>query len=238
MEQFTVSNIRIDIVRKDIKNIHLAVYPPNGRVRIAVPTHLKDSTIRLFAASKIGWIKKHKRKFSEQEREAKREYVTRESHYFQGQRYLLRVIETNGRPRVEINSKTYIDLFVNPEAAKRKKNVILNEWYRAELKKLIPLYIKQWQNTMGVHVEDWGVKQMRTKWGSCNIKSKRIWINLELAKKPLLCLEYVIVHEMIHLLERHHNDRFQYYLNKFMPKWKAYRNELNRLPVSHKDWEY
>lgn len=238
MEQFTVSNIKIDIVRKDIKNIHLAVYPPNGRVRIAVPTHIKDSTIKLFVASKISWIKRNKKKFLEQDREPNREFVTRESHYFLGKRYLLRVIESEGKPKVVFKKKTYINLYVHPKTSIEKKNNIFTEWYRAELKKLIPLYIEKWQKIIGVQVEDWGVKQMRTKWGSCNIKAKRIWVNLELAKKPLHCLEYIVVHEMIHLLERHHNDRFQHYLNKFMPKWKTYRNELNRLPVSHKDWEY
>lgn len=238
MEQFTVSNIKIDIVRKDIKNIHLAVYPPNGRVRIAVPIHIKDSTIKLFAASKIGWIKRNKKKFLEQDREPKREFVTRESHYFLGKRYLLKVIEGEVKPKVELKKKSYINLYVHPKTSIEIKKNIFTEWYRAELKKLIPLYIEKWQKIIGVQVNDWGVKQMRTKWGSCNIKAKRIWVNLELAKKPLHCLEYIVVHEMIHLLERHHNDRFQYYLNKFMPKWKAYRNELSRLPVSHEDWEY
>ncbi|MBF2709313.1 M48 family metallopeptidase [Flavobacterium soyangense] len=232
------SQLSIDVVRKDIKNMHLAVYPPTGRVRIAAPLRIDDEAVRLFAISKIAWIRKNQRNFNSQERQAPRQFKERESHYFLGKRYLLRIIEEDAPPKIVFKTKTYIDLYARPNSTLEQLQTIINEWYRAELKKLIPAIIDKWENQIGVTVEDWQVKQMKTKWGTCNIEKKRIWINLELAKKPLQCLEYIVVHEMIHLLERHHNDRFLSLMEKFMPQWKFYREELNRLPVSHGEWKY
>jgi predicted metal-dependent hydrolase len=232
------SNLSIDVVRKDIKNMHLAVYPPTGRVRIAAPLWVNDEAVRLFAISKISWIRKNQRSFESQDRQAPRQFKERESHYFQGKRYLLRIIEQEVPPKVVFKTKTYIDLYVRPNSTTEQKQTILNQWYRTELKKLIPPIIDKWEKKMGVTVDDWQVKQMKTKWGTCNIEKKRIWINLELAKKPIQCLEYIIVHEMIHLLERHHNDRFLGLMEKYMPQWKFYKEELNRLPVSHGEWSY
>jgi len=162
----------------------------------------------------------------------------RESHYFQGRRYLLRVKEVEAVPKIEIKTKTYIDLSVRPNTTTEQRLIILNEWYRKQLKALIPELISKWEKKIGVSVSDWGVKQMKTKWGTCNIEEKRIWINLELAKKPLNCLEYIIVHELIHLLERHHNDRFLFLMEKHLPNWKFLKEELNKLPVSHGEWDY
>lgn len=238
MDQISISDITVDVVRKNIKNMHLAVYPPTGRVRIAVPLHVNEESIRLFAISKLGWIKRHQRKFEKQERETTREYTERESHYFQGKRYLLRVKETLGAGYVDLKGKTYLDIYVKENSSQEYRRTVMNEWYRAELKKLIPSIIQHWENKIGVQVADWGVKQMKTKWGSCNIENKRIWLNLELAKKPVQCLEYIIVHEMIHLLERHHNERFLNYMDTYLPNWKQLKTELNSLPVSHSDWEY
>ena len=238
MEQITISNIKIDVVRKDIKNMHLAVYPPTGRVRIAAPLKVNEDTIRLFAISKLGWIKRNQRKFEGQQRIPQREYKQRESHYFQGRRYLLNIIETEGAPKVVCKNKKFIDLYIRPETPVEKRHELLTEWYRAELKKQIPTIIEKWEKILKVSVADWQVKQMKTKWGSCNIEKKRIWINLELAKKPEHCLEYIIVHEMMHLLERHHNDRFLYYMDTYLPTWRQLKNELNTLPVSHADWSY
>lgn len=155
-----------------------------------------------------------------------------------GKRYLLRVIESNKSVKVELKGKTYIDLHVKPNSTKEQRQYLMNEWYRAELKKIIPAIIARWEKKIGVQTEDWRVKHMKTKWGTCNIQKKSITINLELAKKPVHCLEYIIVHELIHLKERLHNDRFLTYMDKFMPRWKHYREELNKLPVSHIDWEY
>jgi len=238
MEQITISNISIDLVRKDIKNIHLAVYPPTGRVRIAAPLNVNDDTIRLFAISKLSWIKRNQRKYDGQERIPLREYKYRESHYFKGKRYLLNIVEKDAPPKIVLKSKMYIDLFVRPETPVEKRHEIMNEWYRAELKKQIPLIVDKWEKLLSVKVNDWQVKQMKTKWGSCNIEQKRIWVNLELAKKPEHCLEYIIMHEMVHLLERHHNDRFQYFMDTYLPNWKQSKTELNKLPVSHADWHY
>jgi predicted metal-dependent hydrolase len=238
MEHITISNIKIDVVRKDIKNIHLAVYPPTGRVRIAAPLKVNEDAIRLFAVAKLGWIKRNQKKFEGQERISQREYKQRESHYFQGRRFLLNITETEGAPKVILKSKKFIELFVRPETTVEKRHEIMTEWYRVQLKKQIPEIIEKWEDILKVKVSDWQVKQMKTKWGSCNIEKKRLWVNLELAKKPEHCLEYIIVHEMVHLLERHHNERFLYYMDTYLPSWRQLKTELNKLPVSHADWSY
>lgn len=238
MEQIKVSDITIDVVRKDIKNIHLAVYPPTGRVRIAAPLKTNDDSIRLFAISKIGWIKRNQRKFEGQERISPREYKQREGHYFQGKRFLLNVIETVTKPKVELKGKKRIDLYVRPNSSTEKKHEILTEWYRSQLKNQIPSIIEKWEKRLDLKVNEWQIKLMKTKWGSCNIEKKKILINLELAKKPERCLEYIIVHEMIHFKERLHNERFLYYMDTYLPNWKQLKKELNSLPVSHADWSY
>ena len=238
MTQIILNNIKIDYVRKEIKNIHLAVYPPTGRVRISAPLKVNEDTIRLFAVSKLGWIRRNQRKFEKQERQTKREFKNRESHYYNGKRYLLNIIEHDFPPKVTLQSKTYINMFVRKNATIEKRNEIMNEWYREQLKKKIPVLIAKWEKKIGVKVKNWGVKLMKTKWGSCNNKVGRIWLNLELAKKPVHCLEYIVVHEMVHLLERHHNERFLYYLDRFFPNWKKIKNELNRFPISHANWKY
>lgn len=238
MEQITISNIKIDVVRKAIKNIHLAVYPPTGRVRIAAPLQTSEDAIRLFAISKLGWIKRNQRKFEGQVRISPREYKQRESHYFQGRRYLLNIVETDKMQKVVLTNKKFIELYIKPNTPKEKRHEILTEWYRLQLKKQIPAFVDKWEKILNVKVDDWQVKQMKTLWGSCNIEKKRIWLNLELAKKPEPCLEYIIVHEMVHLLERHHSDRFLYYLDTHLPNWRQLKTELNKLPVSHADWKY
>jgi predicted metal-dependent hydrolase len=231
MHQITVSDLVIDVERKDIKNLHLAVYPPDGRVRIAAPLRIDDEAVRLFVISKLSWIKKHKAKFAAQERQSKREFVSGESHYFQGKRYLLNVIYHKGNPKVEIRNNTYIDLYVREGSDEAQRKKVMMDWYRRQLKADIPPLIEKWAATLGVQVNDWGVKQMKTKWGTCNIQAKRIWLNLELAKKDKHCLEYVVVHEITHLLERHHNARFIALMDKFMPNWRLYKDELNRAPL-------
>jgi len=242
MEEVKILNITsqlsIDVIRKDIKNMHLAVYPPTGRVRIAAPLRIDDEAVRLFAISKIAWIRKQQRNFIAQDRQPPRQFKERESHYYLGKRYLLRIVEQEAPPKVVFKTKTYIDLHIRPSSTTEQRQIIINEWYRTELKKLIQRIIDKWEKQIGVTVDNWQVRQMKTKWGTCNIEKKRIWINLELAKKPIHCLEYIIVHEMIHLLERYHNDRFLTLMEKYMPQWKFYKEELNRLPVSHGEWTY
>jgi len=229
--------ITADVVQKDIKNIHLSVYPPTGRVKIAAPLRMDLDTIRIFAISKLGWIKKQQTKLRNQEREAPREYITRESHYFLGKRYLLKVIQSEGKSSVAIKHDKLI-LHVKPATDTDQRQIVMQEWYREQLKALIPTYIAKWEKIMDVHVSEFGIKKMKTKWGTCNREAQRIWINLELAKKPLECLEYIVVHEMVHLLERSHNARFITYMNQFLPEWRHLKEELNRLPVSHVNWEY
>jgi predicted metal-dependent hydrolase len=233
----TLGDINIDLVQKNIKNVHLSVLPPYGDVRIAAPLHLSEDTIRLYAISKLPWIRNQQKKIRGQERESRREFINKETHYFQGRKYLLRIFEVDEPAKVVLNKK-YLDLYVRPNTTTPQRQRILNQWYRNEMKELILTYIKKWEKVISVKVHDFGIKHMKTKWGTCNIEAKRIWINLELAKKPLQCLEYIVVHEMVHLLERHHNDRFMGYLNKFMPQWRNYKDALNKLPISHLDWEY
>lgn len=236
MHQISISDLTIDIVRKNIKHMHLSVYPPTGRIRIAAPLSIDDDAIRLFAISKLPWIRRSQRGFAEQERQPPRSFVERESHYFEGKRYLLKVIEHNAPPKMELRTKTRLHLFVRPGTTARQRQTIVNAWYRQQLKGKIPAMIGQWEQAIGVAVSDWGVKQMKTKWGTCNVEQKRIWINLELAKKPVHCLEYIVVHEMLHLIERHHNARFFALLEKHLPRWKSYKEDLNRLPISHGEW--
>ena len=237
MPTIDLGNIVADVELKDIKNIHLSVYPPTGRVRIAAPSRMDLETIRIFAISKLSWIKKQQTKLRNQEREAPREFTTRESHYYLGKRYLLQVLETENKPSVSIKHNKLL-LHVKPNTDLKHKQILLQEWHREQLKNIIPKYISKWEEKMQVNVSEFGIKKMKTKWGTCNREVKRIWINLELAKKPLECLEYIVVHEMVHLLERNHNDRFIAYMNKFLPQWRHYKEELNRLPVSHVDWKY
>ncbi len=237
MQELKLGNIDIEVEQKDIKNIHLSVYPPNGRVRIAAPQKMDLDTIRVFAISKLQWIKNQQKSLLEQERVPKREFIERESHYFIGKRYLLKIHHHNAAPKVEIDH-IYIHLNIRPGTSTQKKAEVMDEWYRAELKKLVPELIAKWEKVIGVKSSEFGIKKMRTKWGTCNTEAKRIWLNLELAKKPQDCLEYIIVHELVHLLERSHNQRFVKLMDKFMPKWRFHREELNRLPYSHVDWGY
>jgi predicted metal-dependent hydrolase len=238
MHQISVNGFVVDVVRKDIKNLHLAVYPPNGRVRVAAPLRVNDDVVRLFTISKLTWIKHQQAKFEGQVRQSAREFVSGESHYYQGQRYLLDVVYHEGPPTVSLRNNKIMDISVRPGSDISVRERVLTHWYRQRLKEEIAPLITKWEAIIGVKVAEWGVKQMKTKWGTCNIKARRIWLNLELIKKPVHCLEYIIVHELVHLLERHHNDRFIAYMNSFMPLWPHYREELNRAPLGHETWDY
>lgn len=227
MNSLLIGDINIEVISKNIKNIHLSVHPPNGRVRLAVPKSMNDESVRLFAISKLSWIKKQREKFENQIRESPREFISGESHYLFGERYLLNVIETRSKQRVEIANNKYLNLYVKKNSTIEKRERIMNEWYRSQLKLEIPKYIAKWEKIMNVSVNEWNVRKMKTIWGSCNIYDKKILINLELAKKNPRGLEYVVVHEMVHLLERKHNDKFKEYMDKFLPNWRAIRNEIN-----------
>lgn len=237
MKQIELGNIVIDVEQKDIKNIHLSVYPPHGKVRISAPNRMDLDTIRVFAISKLRWIKKQQEAFEKQDRETQREYLTRESHYFLGERYLMKIVEQESSPRIVLKKKE-IQMIVRPDTTQDKKKEILEEWYRSELKRIVPPIIEKWEKKIGVKSSEYGIKKMRTKWGTCNPEAKRIWLNLELAKKPVECIEYIVAHELMHLLERNHKEKFIELMNEQMPKWRFYREELNRLPFSHIDWRY
>ena len=236
--QITVNGLVVDVVRKDIKNLHLGVYPPAGRIRVAVPLRINDEAVRLFTISRLSWIRRQQEKFQGQERQTEREFITGESHYYQGRRYLLNVIYRDVTPSVDIRNNKTLDLCVRPGSHTAQRERVLTAWYRRQLKEQIAPLIAKWEEIIGVQAAEWGVKQMKTKWGTCTIEASRIWLNLELVKKAPHCLEYVIVHELVHLLERHHNERFQNYMNRFMPLWQHYREELNRAPLGHASWEY
>jgi len=237
MEQIQLGDIWVEVELKDIKNVHLSVYPPKGRVRIAAPNRMNLDTIRIYAISKLAWIKQQQKKFQAQVREAPREFLNREGHYYLGSRYLLKVIEHDAPPEITVKHKT-IEMRVRPYTDMEKRHSLMDEWYRAQLKTLVPPIIAKWEKIMGVSLNEFAIKKMKTKWGTCNREAKRIWLNLELAKKPFQCIEYIVVHEMVHLLERNHNDKFIAHMNRFLSEWKDLRNELNKLPVSHRDWGY
>jgi predicted metal-dependent hydrolase len=232
-----VGGITVDVVFKNIKNVHLSVHPPTGRVRISAPAHMKLDTIRVYAISKIDWIKKHQKKFREQERETRREYLDRESHYVWGKRYLLKVKEENRTPSVELKH-SQMSLTVRPGAIMAKREAIVTAWYREQVNAAVMPLVEKWELVLGVQVDQIIVRRMKTRWGSCTSPKRIIRLNTELAKKPRECLEYVLVHEMVHLLEPSHNARFISLIDKFMPQWRHIRDELNRAPLGHVDWEY
>jgi predicted metal-dependent hydrolase len=233
-----VSGLAVQVVRKDIKNLHLGVYPPNGRVRVAVPLRVSDEVVRMAVVTRLAWIKRQRAKFAGQNRQSAREIISGESHYFLGRRYRLNVVVQYGPAHVAIRNNRTLDLFVREGSDTAQRERVLLAWYRQQLKNLIPPLIQKWEAIVGVKVAEWGVKRMKTKWGTCNIKARRIWLNLELAKKPVQCLESIIVHEMVHLLERHHNDRFTTLMDGFIPQWRHHRAEMNRAPLGHETWSY
>lgn len=206
-QRIEVSGIQVEIVRKDIKNLHLGVYPPNGRVRAAVPLRLGDEAVRLALVSRLGWIKRQRRAFLEQERQSEREMVTGETHYVEGRRCRLKVILHDGPARVELRNNRTLVLSVRPQLDAGQRLAVLERWYRTRLRERAGELLEHWEPRVGVHTSGWGIKKMRTRWGTCNQDAGRIWLNLELAKKPPQCIEYIVVHELAHLLERHHNDR-------------------------------
>ncbi len=235
--QQDLGDISVDVMFKDIKNVHLSVHPPTGRVRIAAPTRMSLETVRVFAISKIGWIKRQQRKLREQVREAPREYVERESHYLWGKRYLLRVIEGDNGTSVDVRHSQLL-LQTKPGATVSEKRNLVATWYRQQVKSASSPLIAKWTPLIGVTIKAVYVRQMKTKWGSSNPVARSIRLNTELAKKPRECLEYIIVHEMTHLLEPTHNDRFLAMMERFMPNWRLCRDQLNQLPVRHEEWRY
>ena len=232
-----VGEIRIEVVRKDIKNVHLSVYPPTGRVRIAAPRHLDDDAVRAFAIGKLDWIRQQQAKLQRQERETPREYLDRETHHVWGQRCLLRVVEKEAPPTVEWRPGQLI-LTVRPATDTVRRAELLDAWYRGQLRAAAGPLVAKWERRLGVEVNRGFVQRMRTRWGGCNPVSRAIRLNTDLARKPRECLEYILVHELVHLIEPTHNARFLALMDQFLPGWSHRRELLNRLPVRHEKWAY
>ncbi|MFA5527212.1 MAG: SprT family zinc-dependent metalloprotease [Peptostreptococcales bacterium] len=220
-----VSNIEIEVQKKKIKNMYLSVLPPDGKVRMSVPVHAKDEVIKLFAITKIDWIKKQIHKFKKLEHPAEPEYISGENHCIWGKPYRIE-IRHNYKNGVELNGNKLL-LTVRKSSTKEQRERVIVEWYREQLKKELPTLIEKWENIIGVKANFVGVKNMRTRWGSCNVNDKRVWVSLQLAKKPFHCLEYIVVHELVHLLEKNHSNVFWGYMDKFFPDWRAVKAELN-----------
>ena len=233
-----VQGIAVEVVRKDIKNVHIAVYPPSGHVRVATPLTFDDTAVRMAVISRLDWIRRQQATFTKQDRQSQREFVTGESHYFAGRRYRLDVVERDAPPKVWFPNNTKIALSVRPGSDRNTRESVLHRWYRQHLRTQLPPLLEKWEAEMGVSVNEVRIKKMKTLWGSCSIEAKRIWLNLELAKKPGACLVYILVHEMVHLLEREHNDRFRGLMDKHLPQWRTYRDTLNRAPLAHESWRY
>ncbi len=236
-KRIQLGDIGADLVRKNIKNVHLSVHPPTGRVRIAAPERMSLDTVRVFAISKLPWIKRQQRKLLEQERETPPEYIDRESHYVWGKRYLLKVVEANEPSSVDL-THVCIVLRVRSDAGTAKRHATLEDWRRQQLRHAVLPLIEKWERLMGVRVRGLFIQRMKTKWGSCNHRRGSIRLNTDLIKKPRECLEYIVVHEMAHLLEPTHNTRFVLLMDQFMPKWQSHRETLNTLPVRNETWNY
>lgn len=223
-----VGDLEIEVIKKDIKNIHLGVYPPKGRVRLSAPASSDDEKIRLFIVSKIPWIRKNQRKFKDKERLTSPNFISRESHYIAGRRYLLEVEIDSMSKNLVILGKNKIRLNLKEDYSTEKRQKIFENWLRKNLKTRIQPLLKKWENQMNLHCSEWKIKKMKTKWGSCNEEAKRLWFNLELMKVDDSCLEYVIVHELAHLKHKQHNKHFFNTLTKFIPDWEHRKTSLNQ----------
>lgn len=237
-EWLDVGGISVEVVRKNIKNLHLGVYPPDGRVRMAIPHRLDQEDAKLAVITRLPWIKRKRDGFQEQDRQSEREMVTGESHYFEGRRYRLEVVESSEPPSISIRGNRTLELRIRPRTPAEKRRNLLNHWYRDRLRERVPGLIEKWEPVVGVSVSEWRLRRMRTKWGTCNREARRIWINSELAKKPPSCLEYILVHEMVHFIERNHTETFKEHMDRILPRWRTQRDELNAAPLSHEEWRY
>lgn len=232
----SVSGIHVSVVRKAIKNLHLGVYPPDGRVRVAAPLAVSDAAVRVAVIGKLGWIRRQQATFEHQLRESQREMVSGESHYYRGRRYRLEVVDAEETPRVALRGHQALVLHVRPGSTAEDREGLLQRWYRDRMRELLPRLLTKWQAKLGVEACEWGIKRMKTKWGSCNTTARRIWLNLELIKKPPACLEYVLVHELVHLLAPNHDERFLGLMDRHLPTWRRRRTELNATPLAKETW--
>ena len=226
-----VSDISAEVEWKAIKNVHLTIYPPDARIHVSAPLSMTEDAVRLFLLSKLSWIRQHISEIANQSRQTPREYVSGENHFYKGQRYRLKVVYSNEPIRVELQGNEYIVLYARNGSTTERRAEILREWYRSELKNTLPMLISKWEDTIGVKASKWEVKQMKTLWGSCNHRTHNILFNLELIKKPLHCIEYVVVHELLHIKVRLHNEEYTRLLSRYLPNWKQTRDELNEFIV-------
>jgi len=234
-ETIQLGDITIAMTRKDIKNVHLSVHPPSGRVTLVAPLATRPEVARAYAASKIGWIRDQQAKLLGQARETPRQFVERESHYLWGRRYLLSLVEKDVKPFVRLDHRR-ITLTVRPGSSPAKREEIMQEWHRSLLHEAVPPLIRKWEAKLGVEVASYFLQRMKTKWGSCNSRQRNIRLNTELVKKPRDLLEYVILHEMVHLIEPNHSERFLTLMTKHYPAWREARAELNDLPLAAEVW--
>ena len=235
-ETIQLGEISILVTRKAIKHAHLSVHPPSGRVTLAAPAKTRPDVARAYAISKLGWIREQQRKFRAQDRETPRRFIERESHYLWGRRHLLTIVHRETKPFVSVDHKR-ITLTVRPGSDARKRADVMYEWHRSLLHNVIPALIAKWETKLKVKVNGYFLQRMKTKWGSCNHKAGHIRLNAQLVTKPRDLLEYVIVHEMVHLIEPTHSERFLAILGKHYPAWREARLELNDLPLAAEVWK-
>lgn len=231
----TVRGIDVDVVYKDIKNLHIGVYPPFGRVRVAAPRRLDGDHIRLAVIQRLEWIRRQREQFRSAARQSEREMTTGESHYVWGVRRRLKVVERPGRAHVEVDGERML-LYVPAGTSVDRRRELLDRWYREQLRRAIPELIAKWEPVLAVTVRRWSIRRMRSKWGSCNRETGHVWFNVELAKKHPDCLEYIVVHEMAHYLERHHGTRFATLMDGFLSNWRNLRDQLNNAPLAQEQW--
>lgn len=235
MKTIQLGEIDVALTRKDVKNVHLSVHPPSGRVTLVAPHGTRPEVARAYAISKLGWIRQRQAELRSQPRESPRRYIERESHYLWGRRYLLSVVEQDSKPRVSIDHRR-ITLFVRPGSNLAKRASVMHEWHKTLLHNAIPPLIKKWERKLRVEVADYFLQRMKTKWGSCNHRARHIRLNTELVKKPKDLLEYIVVHEMVHLIDPKHGPRFVDLLDQHYPTWREARLELNELPLTAESW--
>jgi len=231
MPLLQIDDLHVEVVRKNIRTLRLTVHMPDGRVRVSVPLRTPDATVQELVTARRAWIQKHQANFAAREQPRQLAYVSGETHYYQGQPYEMRVHATAGPARVALRDAQYLDLYVRDDCPPEQRAKVLAAWYRQRLREQLPALLEKWQPVVGAQASAWAIKQMKTRWGTCNIQARRIWLNLELIKRPLPCLEYVIAHELTHLHERYHNARFWGLMDQFMPDWRQYKAELNRVSL-------
>lgn len=236
--RMTVGGVSVAIVRKPIRSLRFAVQPPDGAVRVSVPLEVSDEVVRLAIVDKLPWIKRQRATFAAQPRQSPRAMVTGETHYVFGRACRLRLVEEDGPLRIALPRKGELVVRARRGLTQEQREHAMQAWYRERLKELVPELVARWERLLGVKASAVSIKRMKTRWGTCNTRARRIWLNLELAKKPQRCLEYIVAHELVHLVERTHSARFVALLDRHMPRWKSYRAELNAAPLAHEGWGY